>query len=115
MITKIPTQKKSVVKTYVEKNRRLGLPGYRCSKKNGSTENLRFQVTMLNFKHFPSKKNAQQQDPTSEDVPPQAAENHVGRREQIMARQPTPPNVPLRNRGLIAGLIKGNQWVFISP
>ena len=28
----------------------------------------------------------------------------------IMAGQPTPPNVPLpRHKGLIAGLIKGNQ------
>ena len=24
-------------------------------------------------------------------------------------------NQPPRNKGLIAGLIKGNQWVFISP
>ena len=33
-----------------------------------------------------------------------------------MASQPAPPNVPpSRNRGLTAGLIKGNQWVFISP
>ena len=35
----------------------------------------------------------------------------------IMAIQPTPPGhvPPPRNQGLIAGLIKGNQWVFISP
>ena len=34
-----------------------------------------------------------------------------------MASQPTPPGprTPPRNKGLIAGLIKGNQWVFISP
>ena len=37
-----------------------------------------FQVTMLNFKNFPSRKNAQQQDPASEDVPPQAAEIMLG-------------------------------------
>ena len=37
--------------------------------------------------------------------------------DQIMAGQPTPPGprTPPRNKGLIAGLIKGNQWVFISP
>ena len=29
-----------------------------------------------------------------------------------MAHQPTPPNRPPRNKGLIAGLLKGNQWVF---
>ena len=29
-----------------------------------------------------------------------------------MANQPPPPQF---NNGLIAGLIKGNQWVFISP
>ena len=28
----------------------------------------------------------------------------------VMAGQPTPPNV-LRNKGLKAGLIKGNQWL----
>jgi len=29
----------------------------------------------------------------------------------VMAGQPTPPNVPPSgNKGLIAGLIKGNQW-----
>ncbi len=34
----------------------------------------------------------------------------------VMAIQPTPPNVPPpRNKGLIAGLIKRNQRVFISP
>ena len=35
----------------------------------------------------------------------------------VMASQPTPPpNVPPpRNKGFIFGLIKGNQWVFISP
>ena len=34
----------------------------------------------------------------------------------IMAIQPTPPGprTPPRNKGLIAGLIKGNQWL-ISP
>ena len=34
----------------------------------------------------------------------------------IMANQPTPPGhvPPPRNEGLIAGLIKGNQWL-ISP
>ena len=32
-----------------------------------------------------------------------------------MASQPTPQRTPLRNKGLIAGLMKGNQWVFISP
>ncbi len=32
-----------------------------------------------------------------------------------MAIQPTPPKrTPPRNKGLIAGLITGNQW-FISP
>ena len=31
----------------------------------------------------------------------------------VMAGQPTPPKVPpIRNKGLIAGLIKGNQWLF---
>ena len=29
----------------------------------------------------------------------------------FMASQPTPP----RNKALIFGLLKGNQWVFISP
>ena len=35
----------------------------------------------------------------------------------VMAGQPTPPNVPkIRNYGFfIAGLIKGNQWFYISP
>ena len=34
----------------------------------------------------------------------------------VMAGQPTPPGprTPPRNKGLIAGLIKGNQWL-ISP
>ena len=34
----------------------------------------------------------------------------------VMASQPTPPGhvTPPRNKGLIAGLIKGNQWL-ISP
>ena len=34
---------------------------------------------------------------------------------KIMAGQPTPPDVEtLRNKGLIAGLAKGNQWL-IGP
>ncbi len=34
-----------------------------------------------------------------------------------MAGQPTPlaQATPPRSKGLTAGLIKGNQWVFISP
>ena len=34
----------------------------------------------------------------------------------IMANQPAPPNVPpLRNKGLIAGLLEGNQWLSEAP
>ena len=44
-----------------------------------------------------------------------AREKNIGKK-QIMAGQPTPPGprTPPRNKGLIAGLIKGNQWL-ISP
>ena len=36
--------------------------------------------------------------------------------EPIMANQPTlPERTPLKNKGWIAGLTKGNLWVFISP
>ena len=37
-------------------------------------------------------------------------------REQLWRSSTNPPRrTPLRNKGLIFGLIKGNQWVFISP
>ena len=33
-----------------------------------------------------------------------------------MAGQPTPPNVPpSETKALIAGMIKGDQWVFTRP
>ena len=38
--------------------------------------------------------------------------------QPFMANQPTPPITgapPQIHKGLIAGLIKGSQWVFISP
>ena len=38
------------------------------------------------------------------------------RNQLEMTGQPTSPKVPpLRNKGLIAGLIQGNHWIFISP
>ena len=37
----------------------------------------------------------------------------------MMTGQPVPPTLmyvpPVRNKGFRAGLIEGNQWVFISP
>ena len=33
----------------------------------------------------------------------------------LVAKPTTPQRTPLRNKGLIAGLIKGKQWIFISP
>ena len=69
----------------------------------------------LSPKHLPQPP---QQTATSSRIPPKEGAKKMVfflKWVLIMAGQPTPPPVdtypPHRNKGLIAGLIKGNQWL----
>ena len=85
------------------------LPPFRGTRNNhkyGETKGIFFcsRKSMFNFQNKPGH-------------PGEKRKNNRWILESWLVNQP-PPNgniPPPRNKSLIAGLIKGNQWVFISP